>query len=97
MKKTSTIVKVTACLVACSMLLIGNPIKAKAGWWACLWGNHKFETVRVPATCTTYAHYDTYCPDCGKFFWRETVYTEYAPHSYGSNNACTVCGYVKRK
>ena len=101
MKKSGSLIKVTACLVACLVLVISNPIKVEAGWWDCLWGNHRIVTYYVPPTCQTYGYSESVCGDCGKFYWREYAYEiGLGAHCYSTDPykapICQICGRRKK-
>ena len=98
MKKSSNLAKVTACLVACFVLVIGNPIKAEAGYWSCYFGFHNYEKHYIPGDCRHYGYTELICADCGHSDGK--VATDFPRHCFTTDPyqvpTCIYCGYKKR-
>ena len=99
MKKTNNLIKVIAGLVACFVLVIGNPLKTQAGWWDCFCGRHRVVTTFDRGTCATHPTSKSYCADCGQCMWIEIDYSRSGPHCYSTNPyeapVCLICGHRK--
>ena len=98
MKKIKNLFKVAACLIACFMFVIGNPIKTEAGYWDCYFGHHNYEKTYVPSTCTSYGYTKLKCVDCG--YNGGKIDLVYPSHCFDTNPykvpTCIHCGYKKR-
>lgn len=99
MKKTRNLFKVTACLVVCFALVIGNPIKADAGWLACYFGIHNFVQHYTPATCKDFAYYESICADCGESCGKVYNVAALGKHCFTTDPyekpTCIYCGFKK--
>ena len=106
MKKCGNLYKVIACVTACFMLLIGNPIKTNAVeyvFWKYLLcdlrGHHTEVTEYVNPTCYHLGYWVGYCTFCGDQTSFKYDYKSGYKHCYPTDPykepRCEKCGYNK--